>query len=74
MTHRWVAVLNWKPPDTLALRNPKEPYDWSPFLNAPVMYPVWKLFSDKGYAEPSIMGGMTAEKLPDGNMHSVMAP
>jgi hypothetical protein len=74
MTHRWVAVLNWKPPDTLALRNPKEPYHWSPFLNAPAMYPVWRLFSDKPYAEPSIMGGMAVEKLPDGSMHSTMAP
>ena len=74
MTHRWVAVLNWKPPDTLALRNPKEPYHWSPFLNAPAAYPVWKLFSDKPYAEASTMGGMAVEKLPDGSMRSVMAP
>jgi hypothetical protein len=74
LTHRWVAVLNWKPPDTLALRNPKEPYHWSWFLNAPAMYPVWKLFSDKPYPEPSNMGGMAVEKLPDGSMHSAVAP
>ncbi len=74
MMHRWVAVLNWKAPDSLALRNPKEPYHWSPFLNVPAVYPVWKLFSDKPYEEPSTMGGMAVKKLPDGSMHSVMAP
>ncbi len=74
MTHRWVTVLNWKPHDTLALRNPKEPYHWSQSLNVPAVSPVWKLFSDKPYAEPSTMGGMAVKKLPDGSIHSAMAP
>jgi hypothetical protein len=74
MTHRWVTILKWKPPDTMALIDPVQAFHWTMFLNAPAMYPVWKLFSDTPYPEQSIMGGMTVEKLPDGRMTGRSAP
>jgi hypothetical protein len=74
MTHRWVAVLKWKPPDTMALIDPIQPYHWTGLLNVPAMYPVWKLFSDESYPDPSIMGGFSVESLPDGSAHGRAAP
>jgi hypothetical protein len=74
MTHRWVAVLKWKPPDTMALIDARQPYHWIDLLNVPAMHPVWKLFSDEPYPDPSIMGGFSVESLPNGSAHGRSAP
>ncbi|HWC96780.1 MAG TPA: hypothetical protein VG456_08525 [Candidatus Sulfopaludibacter sp.] len=73
MTHRWVATLKWKPPDTEALVEPRL-FHWSMMLNTSVVTPVWKLYSDTPYPEQSIMGGMTVVQEPGGRPHGAFAP
>jgi len=74
MVHHWCSSLKWKGDDPSALLDAVNHYHWSPFLYAPAVYPVWKLFADAPYPEESVMGGMNAEKLPDGHTTSRIAP
>lgn len=74
MVHHWCSSLKWKGDDPFALLDAVNHYHWSPFLFTPAVYPVWKLFADTPYPEESVMGGMNAEKLPDGHTTSRTAP
>ncbi|HLJ50357.1 MAG TPA: hypothetical protein VKU01_30300 [Bryobacteraceae bacterium] len=73
MTHRWVAALRWKAENPTALLDMVQQWHWNPLLYTPVVTPVASYFADSPYPEPSIMGGMTIENLPDGSAHSVFA-
>jgi hypothetical protein len=70
LTHRWTARM-----ELVTLPNPESLHHsddddcrchWNDFLHAPVVHPVWQLFTDKPYLEASNMGGLVYELRSDG--------
>ncbi len=75
-THRWTAHLRsaaLPDPDLLHQRDDCECH-WNDWLHAPVVHPVWQMFSDLQYPESSSMGGYQFEQRSDGSFKRIHAP